>query len=393
MQTIRQLFTLTFINISSWRSRPISSTVAIISFAIVVFVFASIFSVESGFRGITSATGDRQIALVMRKGAQSELMSSLTNDEVHALAGMGGVAHSDNLALVAPQILDIVNLSKKTDGGPTNVTVRGVNPVIFRIRPQVRIVSGRVFKLGVNEVIVGKRALLQYRGLSPGSAVRWASTQWKVVGTFTSNGDLHESEIWTDMHSIQNADRLNDAVSVAHVKLNTADDFAAFTAAVEHNPQLNVLVIRESDYYRQQAQHLSNFVDAVGGLISLLMGFGAIVGAINISYAAVAARARDIATIHALGFTRPVVIGSVLVEALFLAILGGVLGDLFAYGVFDGYQASTLTQFSTVMFHFSVTGTLLFAGIAYALLMGLIGALLPSLRIAQIPIAGTLRGN
>lgn len=391
MNRLREFFILTGLNIRTWRSRPVASIVAVIGFVLVVLVFAAIFSIQSGFRATLGTTGARDVAMVLGQGAQNEAASSIEQSKLHLIASAPGVATGAEGPLAAPDVLTIVNLDKRSNGAPTNVLVRGVGPAMFRIQPQVKIIAGRLFKPGLNEIIVGSRAARQYKNLQLGSTVRLLQTSWKVVGIFSSDGDIHESEIWTGWHVLQSAEHVTGNISGVYVKLRSASAFSTFKAALSSNPQLDVLVFRESQYFAQQAGELSRFITAVGGLIAFLMGIGAVVGAINILYSMVSARARDIGTLRAVGFNRPVVAGSILVEGLLLGLIGGVIGEGIAYALFNGFEASTLSGFSSVVFRFSVTPSLLATGIGFALLMGFIGGLFPAIRVARLPITKALR--
>ena len=388
---LREFLSLLGFNIRSWGSRPIASSVAVIGFTIVVLVFAGIFSIESGLNATVGATGENDVALVMGTGAKSEMESSLPASDLHIIAEAPGVEQDSRGPLVAAEYLSIVNMPKRSNGAPTNVTVRGVDPGMFRIESQIKIVVGRRFRPGLNEIIVGRRAAQEFKGLQVGSNVRFSQTQWTVVGIFSSDGDMHESEIWTGLNALKNAQHGSSNVSAIYAKLQSANVFESFKAALKHNPQLNVVVLRESQYFAQQAAALSRFISSVGALIALLMGIGAVVGAMNIMYTAIAARIAEIATLRAIGFRPFPAFGAVLAEGTLLGLIGGVIGMFIAYLVFNGHQASTLSGYSQVIFHFSVAPTLLGAGLIFALAMGIIGGLFPAIRTARLPIAAALR--
>lgn len=391
MNRLRESVSLTALNIRSWRSRPLASLVALTGFILVVLVFAAIFSIESGFRSTLKSAGAGDVALVLGRGASSEVESAIKQNKLHLISSAPGIAVGSDGLLAAPDVLSVVTFDKRSNGAPTNVLVRGVSPAMFHVQPQIKIIAGRRFKPGLNEIIVGRRAAQEYRNLKLGSTVRWLQTSWKVVGIFASGGDIHESEIWTGWHMLQNAMHFSGVISGVYVKLRSSAAFPAFKAALTGNPQLNVLVYRESRYFAQQASGLSRFITSVGGLIALLMGIGAIVGAINILHSMVSARSRDIGTLRALGFSRLAVAVSILVEGLLLGLIGGVIGEGIAYALFNGFQASTLSGYNAVIFRFSMTPALLAMGIALALVMGFIGGLFPAIRAARLPITKALR--
>jgi putative ABC transport system permease protein len=249
-----------------------------------------------------------------------------------------------------------------------------------------------MFTPGLNELIVGKGAAGQFSGLTVGSTPKWGRATWTVVGMFEAGGGLAESEIWADVRAVQNVYNYT-AFQVVRARLESAEAFQGFKDALTSDARLDVSVERESDFYASQSEALSMIVRVFGSGLGILMGLGAIFGAILTMYSAVAARTREIATLRALGFGATPIVVSVLTEALLLGLIGGLVGGLIAYGWFNGMQTSTLNwqSFSQVTFAFAVTPALLITGISYALLLGLLGGLLPSVRAARLPITQALR--
>jgi putative ABC transport system permease protein len=267
-----------------------------------------------------------------------------------------------------------------------------VQPAAFEVRKDVHLVAGRQFQWGRNEVIAGVGAARQFAGLDVGSTLRLGENRWQVVGQFESGGSLSESEIWTDVDVLMPAYRRRMFQSV-HLRLASADGFDRFKDALTTDPRLDVKVVRESEYYAEQSQTLTNIITRLGIGITFLMGVGAVFGALLTMYSAVASRTREIATLRALGFGSVPVAVSVLAEALVLALAGGVIGGLLAYLIFNGYRTSTLNwrTFSQVAFAFKVTPRLMLAALVLTLPMGLIGGLFPAIRAARLPVAAALR--
>jgi putative ABC transport system permease protein len=261
------------------------------------------------------------------------------------------------------------------------------------VRPQVKIVEGRMFQPGTSEIIVGRAASRQFSGLTVGTDIRWGDSNWKVVGVFDAGGSVAESEIWCDAKVLQSAYRRGNSYQSVYARLATVDSFQAFKDSLTTNPRLNVTVIREPDYYSQQSQVLQTVIRSVGFGIAALMALGAIFGALNTMYSAVANRTREIATLRALGFGSSPVVVSVLVEAVLLSVIGGLIGGGLAWIAFDGYQTATMNwqSFSQVAFAFKVTPALLLNGMIFAVVMGLIGGFFPAMRAARLPVVTALR--
>jgi putative ABC transport system permease protein len=263
----------------------------------------------------------------------------------------------------------------------------------FKVRPGVRIVEGRMFNSGTNEIVVGRAASGQFSGLSVGSPVRWGDSSWTVVGIFDAGGSVAESELWCDAKVLQSAYRRGNSYQSVYARLASADSFQQFKDSLTTNPRLQVTVIREPDYYAQQSQVLQTVIRTIGFAIATLMALGAIFGAVNTMYSAVASRTREIATLRALGFGRSPVVVSVLTEAVILSIVGGLIGGGLAWLAFDGYQTATMNwqSFSQVAFAFAVTPSLLARGMFFAVVMGLLGGLFPAVRAARMPVVTALR--
>jgi len=304
-----------------------------------------------------------------------------------------GIRREGSGVLASAELFVIIDLPKRSTGTAANVPMRGVEPSALQVRNEISLVEGRPFEFGTNEVIVGRGASGQFAGLTVGDEVRSGQNSWKVVGLFEADGGVAETEIWCDSRVLQGVYRRGNSYQTVLVQLDSADSFDTFRDWLTSNPQVNVQVRRETEYYAAQSQAISRLIRGVGFGIAVLMGLGAVFGAILTMYTAVSTRSREIATLRALGFNSTSVVVSVLAESLALGLIGGVLGGLGAYLAFNGYQTSTMNfqTFSQVAFAFQVTPQLLMLGLAYALVMGLVGGIFPAVRAARLPIPSALR--
>jgi putative ABC transport system permease protein len=391
---LRQTLAIMALNIRTMPSRLGSSVVAIVGIAGVVVVFVSVLSIAAGFSAAMQGSGSRGRALVMRSGADSELTSGVTGAEVDIIKEAPGVARDGRAPLVSAELYVIIDLAKKSSpDSSANVPMRGIEPAGIPLRPEVSLTEGRMFQFGTNEVIAGRGAHGQFVNLDLGDTVVSGQNRWTVVGLFEADGGVAETEIWCDARTLQGVYRRGNTYQSVLAGLETPDTFDAFRDWLTSNPQLNVSVRRENEYYASQSQALTRLIQTIGFAIGLLMGVGAVFGAILTMYTAVATRAREIATLRALGFETSSVLVSVLSEALVLGALGGVLGAAAAYVGFNGYETSTINfqTFSQVAFGFRVTPQLLGLGLSYALAMGFVGGLFPAVRAARLPIPSALR--
>lgn len=391
---LRQTLAVMALNLKTIPSRLSSSAVAIVGIAGVVVVLVSVLSIAAGFTAAMRGSGSSSRALVMRSGADSEMTSGLSGTEVDVIRQAPGLARAGSNALTSAELYVILDLAKKSSPEfAANVPMRGIEPLGMDVRPEVSIVKGRMFTFGTNEVIAGAGASALFVNLDVGDTVVSGQNRWSVVGVFEADGGVAETEVWTDARTLQGAYRRGNTYQSLLASLETTDSFDTFRDWLTSNPQVNLSIRRESDYYAGQSQTLTRLIQTVGFAIAGLMGIGAVFGAILTMYTAVATRAREIATLRALGFDASSVVVSVMAESLVLAAIGGVIGGLAAYFGFNGYQTSTINfqTFSQVAFAFRVTPGLLIAGLSYALVMGAAGGLLPAIRAARLPIPEALR--
>lgn len=391
--TLAQAVTVTALNIRNMSARMASSIVALIGIAGVVTVLVGVLSIREGFRVVLDKSGAEDVAIVIRNGATDEMGSGLTLEQTRVLSDSSLIARDADGAIVSPELYVVVDVPMKSTGTAANVPLRGVGPQAPKLRQHFRIVQGRTFQPGTFEVIVGRGASTQFAGLNVGDKIRWGTTQWTVTGIFEDNGSISESEIWTHDTVLQNAYNRGSGYQSLRARLRSAGDVRAFKDTFTSDPRVNVRVYTERQYYEEQSRSLVAIVSSIGTAIAVLMGLGAIFAALNTMYSAVSARTREIATLRALGFGATPVVASVLAEGVLLGLFGGAIGGAVAYAAFNGVRASTLnfSSFSQISFAFTVTPALLVQAIVYALILGLVGGLLPSLRAARLPIAAGLR--
>jgi putative ABC transport system permease protein len=393
MSWLTQIVAVTWLNLRTIPRRVGSSAVAVVGIAGVVIVFVAVLSMAEGFYAAMRGAGSADRALVMRSGASDEMTSGLDGPETDIIKQAPGVLRAEQRALASAELFVIIDVPKRSTLTPANVPMRGIEPATFQVRKEARMVEGRMLQFGTNEIIVGRAAERQFTGLSVGSQVKSGQTTWTVVGVFETGGSVSETELWCDARVLQGAYRRGNSYQSVLARLESPESYNAFKDWLTSNPQINVSVRPEVEYYTAQSITLTNLIRTIGFGIATLMGIGAVFGAVLTMYTAVATRTREIATLRALGFNTFSVVISVLAEALGLAAIGGVIGGIVAYVAFNGYQTSTMNwqTFSQVAFAFAVTPALLVQGLVYALIMGLVGGLLPAIRAARLPISSALR--
>ncbi len=381
-------------NVRSVAARWKTAVVSVLGIAGTVGVFVAMLAMAKGFQATLIASGSTSNAIIRRAGASSEMDSGVSLDQARVIADATQIARSaTGEPLVSPEMVVIGAFQLKKSGTDANVQVRGMNPLVLEVRPSVTMVEGRFFEAGLAELVVGSNALETYQGFDLGSTVSFGSQDWKVVGIFNAGGSAFDSEIWAD-HTVlaQAFKRSTNSYSSITARLNSPTDFDAFKDTLTSDPRLTVQVEREQDYYAKQSQMVSTLIRVLGFLVAFVMAIGAVFGALNTMYSAVAARAREIATMRALGFGGGSVILSFLFESLLISLVGGILGCI-AVLPLNGFTAGTMNwqTFSHLAFAFKVTPDLLLAGIIFALVMGLIGGVLPAVRAARLQVAHALR--
>ena len=390
---LSQIASVTQFNFLTLPQRKGSSAAAIFGIAGVVAVMVAVLSIAEGILQTMENSASPENVIVMRGGSNSEMMSILSGDDVRIISEGPGLARDENGAIASPELFVVINLPMRSTGTDANVPLRGIGRKAMGVREEFRIVDGRMFEWGLNEVIVGVGARYEFSGLEIGSMITVAQEQWLVVGVFEVAGGLAETEIWVDSAVLQPVYRRGNSFQVVYAKLESEGSFPEFKDVLTSDPRLNVKPMRETDYYESQSEILYRLITGLGVLIAVIMGFGAVFGALNTMYTAVSSRTREIATLRALGFHSSPVVISVLIESLLLAFIGGVIGAGLAWWVFDGFRAATLnfTSFSQVAFAFDVSLPLLTRGIIFAMIIGLIGGLFPAVRSVRQPVSTALR--
>ncbi len=387
----RQSLAIAWIGLATVPERLGATSVVVVGIAGVVGVLVALQAMAAGFEATLAAAGRDDTVLVLRAGANAELSSALDRPAATLIAQAPGIARDTrDVPIASAEIIVVASVPKRATGTDANLEVRGVGPAVWALRPQVRILSGRRFTPGRRELIVGEGALRQFSGLEIGSRLNLNNQDWRIVGVFAS-GDTHASEVWGDAESLMAAYRRNGFQSVA-ARLTAPTTIAPLRAALAADPRLRVDVETTRAYYSKQSERLTKVIRSIGTGVAVIMALGAVFGALNTMYAAVANRAREIATLRALGFTGVPVVVAVMLETMTLALAGGALGACIAWGVFNGFTVSTLgSNFSQVVFQFQVTPELMLRGLQWALAIGFVGGLFPALRAATLAVTAALR--
>jgi len=390
----KQLFALTSMGLQTLPQRAGSSSVIVIGIAGVVAVLVSVLAMAAGFHHTVADNGRPDRVIVLRGGSDAELNSNLTRSDIDTIANAPGLAKdAEGKAVLSPELITVVNVPKIATGLDSNVTLRGVGLQVQKVRPELKIVEGRMFRPAVRELIAGAGAAKQFRGLTPGSVLHLRNADWTVTGLFTTNGDVHESELLADVDTVGSSLERSGYSSAVGL-LTSASEFGTFKDALTTDPQLKVDVEREPEYYAAQSKQLTQLISIVGNTVAVIMAIGAMFGALNSMYAAVDARSLEIATLRAIGFGALPVLLSVMLEALALSLLGGLLGAALAWWFFNGHTVATLGgAFAQVVFQVTVTTTLMATGLVWACVIGVLGGLFPAVRSGRLPVAEALRAT
>jgi putative ABC transport system permease protein len=377
-------------NIRNLRVRWQVTLLAVIGIALVVAVFVVLGAMAAGFRIALKSTGRTDNVIVLQKGADSEMTSGIPRSGTNLMQVDSRVARdAKGQPMASPEILIVANLKRVTDGQETNVALRGVTLKAMEVRGDIKVTQGRAFQPGLYEMIVGERTAQRY-GLHIGKSIKLQRKDWQIVGIFSSGGSAFESEVWGDVDVMGPAFDRQGGYQVLVMRLQDPTSLDAFKKSVESNPQLQVTMEQEQDFYDKQAGPVGTALTTLAWFVTLIMAIGAVTGAMNTMFAIVASRTREIGTLRALGFSRLAILTSFVLESAFLALIGGVIGCLLAIP-FNGMTGATSANFSDLAFAFQVTPPTLGGGIGGALLMGVFGGLLPAIRAARLPITSALR--
>lgn len=389
-----QIAAVTTINIKSIPQRFWLSLSTIVAVALVVMVLLSFLAMANGFQRTLKSAGAPDIAIVLRGGSQTEINSVITREQVRLIEDGPGIARSaQGKPLVSAELYIVVDGIKRSTQTKANIPLRGIGAEGAAIRKDIKLVAGRMFNPGANEIVVGKSLLSQFQGFDLGSTVKFLTTQWTVVGVFAADGSVFESEIWGDLPVVQSLFKRNNVFQTVRARIDGPAALAALKRFADTDPRLKLDVKSEQEYFAEQSSQTSDLIQKLGWPLAIAMALGALAGALNTMYSSVAARSVEIATLRAIGFGGlPAFVGT-LAESLLLAGIGGALGAVATYLVFDGFTTSTLgAGFTQVVFSFELTPALVAQGLVLALTVGLIGGLLPAVRAARMPIVKGLQG-
>ncbi len=389
-----QIGTVVAMNIMSLPRRLWMSLAAVFAVGVVVAVLLAFLAMAKGFENTLSGTGSDRVAIITRVASQSELNSVLGRDTVNIVTTAPGIAKdADGDPLYSAELFVIVDGIKRSSQTEANIPLRGISLEGLALRERMQIVDGRAFEPGRNEIVVGQGVQREFSGFELGREIRFGKTAWTVVGIFSTGGSAFESELWADAPTVQTQFQRGSSYQTVRVALETPGDVEPIRAFIDSDPQLNLDVDTETDYFATQGKALSG-IAIFGWALSVVMGLGALAGALNTMYTSVAARSREIATLRAIGFSNFSAFAGTLAESILLSAIGGVVGALAAWLLFDGFQASTLGgSFTQVVFTFDLTPALFRDGVVLALTIGLIGGLFPAWRAARVPVVTAFQGG
>jgi putative ABC transport system permease protein len=398
--TLRAVLRLTLAAIREWPSRPIDTLVTVLGFATVAGILSAVLAMAAGYRHIFDAVAQGKTAIVLSQGSDSEWGSSVPTGAVADATQAPGVARADDVPLIAPNLLGSVPVRYRHRDLAARITLRGVAPAMFTIEKGLRIVRGRWFRPGLDEVVVGSAAARNFQDLAPGERVLAEGRVWSIVGVFTAGSQFFSSEAWTSLGSLQGAENRRQAYSSLYVELTSNGAYEAFARALGREAQFALHPMRSSTYYARQAAGMSGLITKVGGFFTAMMAAAAVFGAMSTLLVMVESRRFEVAMLRALGYPHGTVFAATLLEGLLLGAAGGIAGAAVVYVSLNGYAASTLgvgaqlavsTTTPQVFFHFAVTGLIMLKAVLWAIGMGLLGGLYPALRAARMPIAAALR--
>ena len=390
----RQAGSVTQVGVSTLRQRLGSSSVIVIGIAGVVAVLVAMLAMAEGYRETLRRSGSEDTAIVLRGASAAEVMSTLSLDNINVIAQAPGIARdAQGRPIASAELVVAANLPLR-DGGPDedgSVQLRGVGEQAWAVRPNVKLVEGRRFNTDMREIVVGVGAQRQFRGLEVGKQVRIGSDLWTVVGAFRS-GDAMESEVWADAEVVATTYRRGSTRTSVTARLENAGAFKTFKAALAADPRLDTDATTTLEYFSKQSEQMVKIIRVIGIVVGAIMAIGAVFGALNTMFATVATRAREIATLRAIGFRSVPVVVAVMLETMLLALVGGLIGGLLAWLIFNGYTASTIAGgVGQLTFEFKVTPAVMWTGLKWALAIGFVGGLFPALRAARLPVTDALR--
>jgi ABC-type lipoprotein release transport system permease subunit len=373
-------------------TRKLTTALTAGGMALVVFVFAAVLMLDAGLKKTAVATGTMENAILLRQAAQTEIQSGVSRDQASLIETLPGIARgNDGAPQVTKETLVLIAIPKRGSDKPANLVVRGMPPQGLAMRPQVRIVDGRLFRPGSSEIIVGRGVVNAFDGVGIGEHLRFAGREWTVVGHFDANKSGYDSEVWGDVEQMMQAFR-RTAYSSVIARLENEGRFAAFKGSIALDQRLPLDVKQEPLFYEEQTKALSGFLFYLGLALSIIFSVGAMIGAMITMYASVSNRTGEIGTLRALGFRRSSILGAFLLEAILLSLVGGLAG-LLAASFLQAFTITTMnfTAFSQLAFGFHLTPGIVVKTLLFAVFMGLVGGFLPSVRASRLEIVDSLR--
>ncbi len=392
--TFSQIGAVTAMNVRNIPERWASSLVAVVGVAGVTLVLIAVLSIAAGFRQALELSGSEDVAIILRAGATNEMSSGFGQDQVTVISDAPGIQRDANgKPLVSAELYVLAEGKLRGKEAGANMPFRGVSPMASKLRKSFKIEEGRMMREGTNEVLVGSGVAANYVGLEVGQKARWGNTDWDIVGRFSDDGGIAESEAWGDAVLIQQVWNRGSSYQSVRARLTSAGALDELKDALTKDPRVQVTVKREPEFYAEQQEVMSTFINVAGWVFAAMMGLAAVFASLNTMLNAVASRVREIATLRAMGFGALPVVASVLAEAILLGAAGGLLGGLLAFVFLNGMQSSTLNfqTFSQITYAFTVTPQLMVTGIIYGLVLTFVGGLLPGIRAARMPITSGLR--
>lgn len=385
---LNQIITVTKISLMSLPKRIGLSSVTTFSVALVVSVLLGFLAMANGFRQTVKSSGSPDIAIAMRSGSQGEITSNITIEQVRMLANAPGLRRNANdTAIISPEIYVVVDGIKRTTNTEANLPLRGISIAGLALRKNIHITKGRIFKPGMNEIVVGRSLLSTFKGFELGQTVRFGTTDWNVVGVFESGGTVFESELWADLDVVQSLFNRQGSVQIVRLALQNGKSLEEVRSYSMNEPRLQLDIISEKEFFAEQSAATSDIIFYLGWPLGIAMAIGALAGAMNAMYSSVSSRAREIVTLRIIGFSSTAAFFGTLVESVALALLGGLIGSVLCYVFFDGITTSTLSSgFTQIVFTFSLSPLVIGQGIGLALLIGFFGGLLPGRRAAKMAL-------
>ena len=375
--------------------RRLTTVITTIGVGLVIFVFAAVLMMAYGIEKTLISTGSNENVMIVRKAANGEISSIIDGETQNVIRTLPFIA-KDNMGrqIISPEPVVVINLDKKA-GGLSNVTLRGVSETVFELRQQVKLKEGRMFRFGVRELIVGESIAKRFKGAGIGSKIKFQGDQWSVVGIFSTDGSGFDSEVWGDGLQLLNAFNRETSVSTLTFRLDNPGNYAAFKRVMEADRRLKQFEpFIETRFFEMQSEFLALFIRILGTFITIIFSFGATIGAMITMYAAVANRTVEIGTMRALGFKRRSILSAFLIESIIISFAGGLIGVGLS-SLLQFFKISTLTfaSFSELEFSFALSPSIIVSSLIFAVVMGIIGGFLPSVRASRLNIVNALRGS